>query len=313
MHQYRTCLVLGTRAVRRPAAAGDDAKESAVASESLLAGLYPPAELDAYLTRQRRDPQPGMRRVDPVPEGFACWHYEDHRWARRAVLRDRCDALSWWLADPWLPTEPFGPNAHADTAVFAAETAADLVAPPDHESDAEPGPELTPEPGPGPGPPDGTPEASPWSETPWSETPGPGTPASGTPWPEARWQEAALALSFHVVMETGARPHDVGPESTETGALVYRRLCDRRAAAQIYWYEGRSSWDDMRASCPLRTDISSVLRCAVLAEAAVLLDRRPHQDAYIGIDSAPAGVAPEAARILGRFGIPSEAYRLLLR
>lgn len=275
----------------RPAAGrrGGDTKEPAVASESLLAGLYPPADLNDYLTRQRRDPQPGMRRVDPGPEDFACWHFEDHRWTRRAVLRDRCDALSWWLADPWLPNEPFGPSAPADTAVFAAETAADIVAAPGPESDAGP----VPEPGAEPGSPD--------------------EPSRAARWPETRWQEAALALSFHVVMATGARPHDVGPESTETGALVYRHLRDRRAAAQIYWYEGRTSSDNLRASCPVRTDISPVLRCAVLAEATVLLGRRPHLDAYIGIDSAPAGVAPQAARILGDFGLPPEAYRLLVR
>jgi hypothetical protein len=118
---------------------------------------------------------------------------------------------------------------------------------------------------------------------------------------------------FHVVMETGARPHDIGPESTETGAVVYRRLRNRCAAAQIYWYEGRSSWEDLRAACPVRTDIPPVLRCAVLAEAAVLLCRRPHIEAYIGIDDAPPGVAAEAARILGNFGLPPEAYRILLR
>ncbi len=256
-----------------------------MASKSLLAGLYAPAELHDYLSHLYRDPQPGMRRVDQVPEGFVCWHYADHRWVRCAVFRDRREALSWWLADPWLPTEPFGLAATADAAVFSAETAADLVSAPAPESDCAPGPE--------PGPPEEVAGAAGWSET--------------------RWQEAALALSFHVVMETGARPHDVGPESTETGALVYRRLRDRRAAAQIYWYQGRTSWENLRASCPVRTDIPPVLRCVVLAEAAVLLCRRPHLDAYIGIDSAPAGVAPDAARILGNFGLPPEAYRLLLR
>ena len=34
-------------------------------------------------------------------------------------------------------------------------------------------------------------------------------------WDAGRWEEAATALAFHIVMETGARPHDVGPTSTE--------------------------------------------------------------------------------------------------
>jgi hypothetical protein len=37
-------------------------------------------------------------------------------------------------------------------------------------------------------------------------------------WDAGRWEEAATALAFHIVMETGARPHDVGPTSTETAA-----------------------------------------------------------------------------------------------
>ena len=134
-------------------------------------------------------------------------------------------------------------------------------------------------------------------------------PGSEPPRPE----EAATALAFHIVMETGARPHDVGPKSTETGARVYQRLRSRNAAAQVYWSEGRSRLDDLRGSCPIRTDIAPVLRCVVLAEAAVLLARRPHADAYIEIGDAPAGVATEAARIMRTFGLPSPAYHLLVR
>jgi hypothetical protein len=132
-------------------------------------------------------------------------------------------------------------------------------------------------------------------------------------WDAGRWEEAATALAFHIVMETGARPHDVGPKSTETGASVYQRLRSRRAAAQVYWNEGRSRLDDMRGSCPVRTDIAPMLRCVVLAEAAVLLARRPYADAYIEIGDAPAGVAAEAARVLQKFGLPARAYHLLVR
>jgi hypothetical protein len=134
-----------------------------------------------------------------------------------------------------------------------------------------------------------------------------------TAWDVARWEEAAAALSFHLVTETGQRTHDVGPESTETGAHVYQRLRAQAAAAQIYWYEGRSRLDDLRASCPVRTDIDSMLRCVVLAEATVLLKRRPHVDAYIGVGAAPRGVAAEALAVLQQFSLPQAAYRLLVR
>jgi hypothetical protein len=114
-------------------------------------------------------------------------------------------------------------------------------------------------------------------------------------------------------METGARAHDVGPQSSETAGHVYQRLRAMDAAAQVYWYEpdrpGR--WEDLRASCPVRTDIGPVLRCVVLAEAAVILARRPHADAYIGIDFAPRGVGAPAASILDRFGVPRVARDLL--
>jgi hypothetical protein len=131
--------------------------------------------------------------------------------------------------------------------------------------------------------------------------------------PPRYWDEAIAALAFQVVAQTGVRPHDVGPDSTETGADVYRRLRDRRAAAQIYWYEGRSSLDDLPGACPVRTDLSPALRCVVLAEAIVLLGRRPHVHAYIGIDDAPPGVAAEAAGVLKPFDLPRSALALLVR
>jgi hypothetical protein len=82
--------------------------------------------------------------------------------------------------------------------------------------------------------------------------------------------------------------------------------------AQVYWYEGgRGRLEDLRASCPVRTDIDPMLRCVVLAEAAVVLQRRPHADAYIGIAYAPRGVAEQAARLLDKFGVPPVARDLL--
>lgn len=131
--------------------------------------------------------------------------------------------------------------------------------------------------------------------------------------PARRWEEAAAALVFQAATQTGVRPHEVGPDSTETGAVVYRRLRDRRAAAHIYWYEGRSSLDDLRGACPVRTDVSPKLRCVVLAEATVLLGRRPHVETYIGIDDAPPGVAAEAAAVLRQFDLPRSALALLVR
>ena len=271
-------------------------------AESLLASLFPPADVLAYLTRQRRRPEQGMRRVELVPGGFACWSYEDGRWTRRSVVGDRCAALAWWLGDPWLPDDPFVPPLGTPLP-----PATSPQSPQSPQSPSPPSPPSS-----ATSPPVGT---LPPSETPRPTETFPSAEASppASAWTPARWEEAALALSFHIVMETGARPHDVGPESTETGAVVYQRLCERRAAAQIYWYEGRSRWEDMRASCPIRTDIPPMLRCAVLAEAVVLLSRRPYVHAYIGVDEAPAGVAPEAAQTLGKFGVPPEVYPLLLR
>jgi hypothetical protein len=131
--------------------------------------------------------------------------------------------------------------------------------------------------------------------------------------PARRWEEAAAALVFQAATQAGVRPHEVGPDSTETGAVVYRQLRDRRAAAHIYWYEGRTGLDDLRGACPVRTDVSPKLRCVVLAEATVLLGRRPHVEAYIGIDDAPPGVAVEAAAVLRQFGLPRSALALLVR
>jgi hypothetical protein len=131
--------------------------------------------------------------------------------------------------------------------------------------------------------------------------------------PARRWEEAAAALTFQAATQTGVRPHEVGPDSTETGAVVYRRLRELRAAAHVYWYEGRSSLDDLRGACPVRTDISPKLRCVVLAEAIVLLGRRPHVEAYLRIDDAPPGIAAEAAAVLSQFDLPRSALALLVR
>ena len=67
-------------------------------------------------------------------------------------------------------------------------------------------------------------------------------------WPARYWDEAVAALTFQVVIQAGVRPHDVGPDSTATAAVVYRRLRDRRAAAQIYRPEGPTSPDALRAA-----------------------------------------------------------------
>jgi len=132
-------------------------------------------------------------------------------------------------------------------------------------------------------------------------------------WPARRWEEAVAALVFQAATQTGVRPHEVGPDSSETGAVVYRRLRDRRAAAQVYWHEGRSRLDDLRGSCPVRTDVSPRLRCVVLAEAIVLLGQRPYVEAYIEIDDAPRGVAAEAAAVLRQYELPRSALALLVR
>ena len=248
---------------------------------SLLAGLYPEDDLKAYLLRLRCGPQPGMRRVDVVGRAYECWVYEHHEWNRRQTLTDRTGALSWWLGDPWLPNHRFEYGGLADSADLTPDGAE--VAGPGHNAADD--------------------RQAAWDPSDDREA----------GWDAGRWEEAATALAFHIVMETGARPHDVGPDSTETGASVYQRLRSRRAAAQVYWNEGRSRLDDMRGSCPVRTDIAPMLRCVVLAEAAVLLARRPHADAYIEIGDAPAGVAAEAARVLRKFGLPARAYDLLVR
>jgi hypothetical protein len=238
----------------------------------LLAGLYPDDALKKYFIRQRCGPQPGMRRVEERAGSYAYWLYENYSWTLTQVVRDRHDAVSWWLGDPWLPNQEFEyGNLSDDRGASARDlaTAGDAV--------------------------------------------GDETALEETAWDAARWEDAAAALSFHLVTETGQRTHDVGPESTETGAHVYQRLRIQGAVAQIYWYEGRSRLDDLRASCPVRTDVDSVLRCVVFAEAIVLLKRRPHVDAYIGVGTAPPGVAADASAVLQQFSLPRAAYRLLVR
>lgn len=227
----------------------------------LLAGLYSKDDLQRYFKRQRCSPQPGMRCVEQSGRSYISWVYEDHAWNRREVMRDRGQALGWWLGDPWLPNQQFEYGILADQV-----SVRNTLAPDSHD-------EV----------------------------------------PARRWEEAADALAFQAATQTGVRPHEVGPESTETGAVVYRRLRDQRAAAHVYWYEGRNRLDDLRGACPVRTDISPKLRCVVLAEAIVLMGRRPHAEAYIGIDDAPPGVAAEAAAVLRQFDLPRSALALLVR
>jgi len=228
---------------------------------NLLAGLYLQDDLRRYFIRQRCSPQPGMRCVEKSARSYVCWLYEGYAWNRHEVVRDRAQALEWWLADPWLPNQQFEYGVLADRADIGNALACD-------RND-----EL----------------------------------------PARRWEEAAAALAFQAATQTGVRPHEVGPDSTETGAVVYRRLRDLRAAAHVYWYEGRSSLDDLRGACPVRSDVSPKLRCVVLAEAIVLLGRRPHVEAYVGIDDAPPGVAAEAAAVLSQFDLPRSALALLVR
>lgn len=227
----------------------------------LLAGLYARGDLQRYFKRQRCSPQPGMRCVEKSGRSYIFWVYEDYAWNRREIVRDRDQALEWWLGDPWLPNQQLGYGIQADQVDIRSTLACD----------------------------------------------------SHDEVPARRWEEAADALAFQAATQTGVRPHEVGPESTETGAVVYQRLRDRRAAAHVYWYEGRNRLDDLRGACPVRTDVSPKLRCVVLAEATVLLGRRPHTEAYIGIDDAPPGVAAEAAAVLRQFDLPRSALTLLVR
>jgi hypothetical protein len=126
-------------------------------------------------------------------------------------------------------------------------------------------------------------------------------------------EEAFQHLLFQVALETGTRPIEVGPESTETAARVYRRLADGAAVAEIYWTEGRGWWEDRRGSCPIRTDLPCELRCAALAEAAVLLMRRPHWSGYISIAAADPDVMDAAAQHLRSVGAPPECFGPLAR
>jgi hypothetical protein len=132
-------------------------------------------------------------------------------------------------------------------------------------------------------------------------------------WPDRRWDEVIQAMEFYVVTETGARPHQLGPDSEWTSGRVYVRLCSYGAAAQIYWRDGRSRLDDLRAECPVRTDLPGPLRCVVLAEATILLLRRPHMQGYIHIDQAPANLAEDAAAVLRKFDVPPPTFDLLTR
>jgi hypothetical protein len=126
-------------------------------------------------------------------------------------------------------------------------------------------------------------------------------------------EQAFQQLLFQVALDTGTRPIEVGPDSTETGAHVYRLLADHGAVAQIYWREGRGWWEDLRGSCPIRTDLPVELRCAGLAEAAVLLMRRPYWAGYIQVDVAEPDVMDEAAGHLRSVSAPPECFGLLAR
>lgn len=282
----------------------------------LLTALYPVSDVRVYFHRLRSVPETGMRRVQTLDSGYVCWLFEDRHWQRQQVLADLTDAKAWWLGDPWLPNGAFlrGVAAAADQREPGSPDGAEVGFRSLSDAWAEEGeggvPEAGAVPTAGQGP-AGEPLARAWPGYAPRGTAIPDTEAGG--WTARRWEEASIALAFHIVMETGARTHDVGPESTETAGHVYQRLRGAKAAAQVHWYEGRSRHEDLRASCPVRTDIDPMLRCVVLAEALVVLQRRPHADGYIGISFAPRGVAEQARDVLAKFGLPAAAYGLLSR
>ena len=281
----------------------------------LLKALYPVPDVRVYFHRLRSVPETGMRRVQTLDKGYVCWLFEDQQWKRQQVLTDLTDAKAWWLGDPWLPNGAFlravaadadqvEPGSFDEIAGFRSLSDAWAL----EGEGAVPGAGASPD---ASGEPAEEPLARAWPGYAPRGSVLPDADAAG--WTPRRWEEASIALAFHIVMETGARTHDVGPESTETAGHVYQRLRSKQAAAQVHWYEGRSRHEELRASCPVRTDIDPMLRCVVLAEAMVVLQRRPHAAGYIGISYAPRGVAAEAADVLGKFGLPAAVYGLLSR
>jgi hypothetical protein len=62
-----------------------------------------------------------MRAVVAAHGTYGCWRYDDYAWNCELALTDRSDALTWWLADPWLPNQQFEYGILADGAGLTAE------------------------------------------------------------------------------------------------------------------------------------------------------------------------------------------------
>src|SRR5258706_14926358 len=103
--------------------------------------------------------------------------------------------------------------------------------------------------------------------------------------PARHWEEAAAALVFQVATQTGVRPHGVGPDSTETGAVVYRWLRDWRVDPPRHRHPGPGRPARLRGARPARTPRLPKQRCRGLARRNVL--------------PAPA---PPVARVTGGHG-----------
>jgi hypothetical protein len=236
-------------------------------------------ELNRYLKRQRCSPQPGMRRAVKSRSGFQCWLYEQYEWTLHSVTQDREEAVAWWLGDPWLPEQQFGyldePRSQAESgSLESAGAAAEGILVAEHRS---------------------------------------GTAESGSQeWTLPRWEAAAANLAAAMAARTGIRPLAVGPESIGPAAGDYQRLLRDEMAGEIAWTPGRHGGRP-RVRCSVRADLPNPLRCVVLAEAIVLLSRRPAADARIAISDPPPGIAAEAASLLNEFGLPKQALYLLLR
>jgi hypothetical protein len=132
-------------------------------------------------------------------------------------------------------------------------------------------------------------------------------------WSPARWEAAAAAIVTQVTIRTGVRPVGVGPESTGAPGGAYQRMLRDDVAAEISWTHGRLRGSQPRGHCYVRMDLPDPLRCVVLAEAIVLLSRRPHAAAQIAITEPPAGIAADAAALLVEYSLPRQALHMLLR
>jgi hypothetical protein len=132
-------------------------------------------------------------------------------------------------------------------------------------------------------------------------------------WTPPRWEAVATQISAAIAARTGIRPEPVGPESTGRAAGDYQRLLRDEMAAEIAWTPSRPHGARPRGRCSVRANLPDPLRCVVLAEAMVLLSRRPLVNAQIAIAEPPPGVAAEAASLLDEFDLPKQAKYLLLR